>query len=77
MIGTSITGALSMLFKAQLRVPHGGIFVLPIPNAVTNLAPYVASIVIGTLVTAAALYFLKRPVAEVEKRPVETVAVAA
>jgi PTS system fructose-specific IIC component len=77
MIGSSITGALSMFFKAQLRVPHGGIFVLPIPNAVTNLAPYIASIVIGTLVTAAALYFLKRPVVEVEKRPVEAVPAAA
>jgi PTS system fructose-specific IIC component len=77
MIGSSITGALSMFFKAQLRVPHGGIFVLPIPNAVTNLAPYIASILIGTLVTAAALYFLKRPVMEIEKRPVETVPAAA
>ena len=61
----------------QLRVPHGGVFVLPIPNAVTNLAPYIASILIGTLVTAAALYFLKRPVVEVEKRPVEAVPAAA
>ncbi|MEJ2599580.1 MAG: PTS fructose-like transporter subunit IIB [Anaerolineales bacterium] len=77
MIGSAITGALSMLFKVELRVPLGGVFVLPIPNAVTNLLPYVASILIGTLVTAAALYFLKKPVIETEQRPAEAVAVAA
>ncbi|HEX3033048.1 MAG TPA: fructose-specific PTS transporter subunit EIIC, partial [Bacillota bacterium] len=31
--GSAITGALSMVFGATLRAPHGGIFVLPIPNA--------------------------------------------
>jgi len=36
--------------------------VLPIPNAVTNLGPYLLAIVIGTVVTAGALFFLKRPV---------------
>jgi PTS system fructose-specific IIC component len=62
MIGSAVTGALSMLFNAQLRVPHGGIFVLPIPNAVTNLGLYVVAIVVGTLVTTGALFLLKRPV---------------
>lgn len=66
MVGSAVTGALSMLFNATLRVPHGGVFVLPIPNAVTNLAPYVLAIAIGTVVTAGALFFLKRPIAELE-----------
>jgi len=35
-IGSAVTGALSMLFGAHLLVPHGGIFVLLIPNAVPN-----------------------------------------
>lgn len=64
MVGSAVTGALSMLFGAQLRVPHGGIFVLPIPNAVTNLAMYVVAILIGTVITAGMLYILKRPVME-------------
>ena len=64
MVGSAVTGALSMLFGAQLRVPHGGIFVLPIPNAVTNLALYVVAILIGTVVTAGVLYVLKKPVTE-------------
>ncbi|HEY0739394.1 MAG TPA: PTS fructose-like transporter subunit IIB [Herpetosiphonaceae bacterium] len=61
-LGSAVTGALSMLFSNQLRVPHGGIFVLAIPQAVTNLPMYVVAIVAGTLVTAAALYLLKRPI---------------
>ncbi len=52
-----------MFFGCQLRVPHGGVFVLPIPNVVTNLPQYLLAIVIGTLVTTAALFVLKRPIA--------------
>ncbi|MCB1824513.1 MAG: PTS fructose transporter subunit IIBC, partial [Candidatus Competibacteraceae bacterium] len=48
-------------FGCQLKVPHGGVFVLPIPNAVVNLGPYMIAILVGTLVTTAALFFLKRP----------------
>jgi fructose PTS system EIIBC or EIIC component len=62
--GSAVTGALSMLFGAQLRVPHGGIFVLPIPNAVVNLGLYVLAIAVGTLVTTGMLYLLKRPLTE-------------
>ncbi|HOW76767.1 MAG TPA: PTS fructose-like transporter subunit IIB [Candidatus Competibacteraceae bacterium] len=61
MIGAAVTGALSMVFGCELRVPHGGVFVLPIPNAVTNLGPYLIAIVVGTLITTGALFFLKRP----------------
>ncbi|HRD49586.1 MAG: PTS fructose-like transporter subunit IIB [Candidatus Competibacter sp.] len=63
MLGSAVAGAISMVFGCDLRVPHGGVFVLPIPNAVTNLGAYLAAIVIGTLMTTAALFFLKRPIA--------------
>ncbi|MEC0210067.1 fructose-specific PTS transporter subunit EIIC [Paenibacillus ehimensis] len=62
MIGSAVTGALSMLFGVTLRAPHGGIFVLPIPNAVSHLALYAAAIVAGTVVTAVVLNLLKKPV---------------
>lgn len=62
MVGSALTGALSMLFGATLRAPHGGIFVLPIPNAVGQLAMYALAIVAGTLVTAIMLNILKKPV---------------
>ena len=61
MLGSAVTGAIAMVAGCELRVPHGGAFVLPIPNAVTNLGPYLVAIVVGTLVTASALFFLKRP----------------
>ena len=61
MAGSAVAGAMSMVFGCELRVPHGGVFVLPIPNAVTQLGPYLIAIVAGTLVTTTALFFLKRP----------------
>jgi len=61
--GAALTGAISMAIGAELKVPHGGIFVLPIPNAVTQLGGYIVALVAGTVVTAVALRVLKKPVA--------------
>jgi fructose PTS system EIIBC or EIIC component len=58
--GSAIAGGLSMLFGCTLRAPHGGIFVLAIPNAVTQGGLYVVAIAAGTLVTAIVLTQLKR-----------------
>jgi len=58
-LGSSIAGAISMVCGVQLLVPHGGIFAVLIPGAVTNLLSYLAAIVTGTLATAAALFVLK------------------
>lgn len=63
MAGSAVAGMISMAVGAQLRVPHGGIFVLPIPNAVTNLGGYIVALIAGTIVTAALLRILKKPVA--------------
>lgn len=60
MVGSAVTGALSMMFDATLRAPHGGIFVLPIPNAVGNVGLYALAILIGTAVTAIMLSVLKK-----------------
>lgn len=62
MVGSAVTGALSMAFKSGLAVPHGGIFVLFIPHAVTNLGAYVVSILAGTVVTALMILLLKKDV---------------
>jgi PTS system fructose-specific IIC component len=64
MLGSAVAGALSMLFDVRLLVPHGGIFAMLIPGAVTNLLLYLAAIVAGTVVTAAAIFVLKRPTRE-------------
>lgn len=62
--GSAVAGAISMWFGCGLRAPHGGIFVLAIPNAVQSLGPYVLAIVAGTVVTTLALIALKRPIPE-------------
>lgn len=64
MAGSALAGALSMVFGCQLRVPHGGVFVLPIPNAVTNLPMYIVAIVAGTLLSMGLLVVLKKPLSE-------------
>jgi PTS system fructose-specific IIC component len=64
MFGSAVTGALSMWFGCELRAPHGGVFVLAIPNAVQPVGLYLVSIVAGTLATTLALVVLKRPLPE-------------
>lgn len=58
-IGASIAGALSMYFGVLLPAPHGGIFVIPV---VTHPIMYLASIIIGSVVTALILGYIKKPV---------------
>lgn len=76
MAGSAVAGALSMVFKCKLMVPHGGIFVLPIPNAVENLGGYILAIVAGTLVTTGMLFILKKPLAKKVQAFAQEVAVA-
>jgi PTS system fructose-specific IIC component len=55
MLGSAVTGALSMVSGVQLLVPHGGVFALLIPGAVTHLVPYFVAILAGTAVTTGVL----------------------
>ena len=57
-VGSAVAGALSMLFNASLRAPHGGIFVVPV---VTNPIMYLVAIVVGSIVGMALLAVLKKP----------------
>ncbi|CAM3903508.1 PTS system fructose-specific EIIBC component [Vibrio aerogenes CECT 7868] len=63
MVGGAITGALSMLFGAKLMAPHGGLFVLFIPNAISPVLMYLVAIAVGTAVTGFG-YALFKPRAE-------------
>ncbi|MBB3108184.1 PTS system fructose-specific IIC component [Paenibacillus phyllosphaerae] len=60
--GSAVTGALAMAFNTTLQAPHGGIFVLAIPNAVSHVGLYALAIAVGTVVTALMLKILKKPV---------------
>ncbi|WP_297842872.1 PTS fructose-like transporter subunit IIB [Pseudomonas sp.] len=65
--GGALTGALSMLFGCKLMAPHGGLFVLLIPNAINHALLYLLAIVAGSLVTGVSYALLKRPeVVEIE-----------
>jgi len=68
--GSAVAGAISMYFDCGLRAPHGGVFVLAIPNAVTNLGWYGVAIAAGTLVTTLVLLIVKRPITEPQAMPV-------
>lgn len=58
--GSALAGAISMAAGCELRVPHGGVFVLPIPNAVSNLGMYIVALLAGTALTAVLLGVLKK-----------------
>lgn len=62
-IGAAVTGGLSMMWGIALQAPHGGVFVLAIPNAVNHVLPYAAAIAAGTVATALALGVFKKPLA--------------
>jgi len=60
-VGGAVTGAISMAIGAKLMAPHGGLFVLLIPGAITPVLGYLVAIVAGTLLAGLAYAFLKRP----------------
>ncbi|WP_312395175.1 PTS fructose-like transporter subunit IIB [Stutzerimonas kunmingensis] len=60
-VGGALTGALSMAFGAKLLAPHGGLFVLLIPNAINHALLYLAAILAGSLLTGVIYAVIKRP----------------
>ncbi|MCE0814868.1 PTS fructose transporter subunit IIBC [Buttiauxella sp. S04-F03] len=64
-VGGAVTGAISMAVGAKLMAPHGGLFVLLIPGAITPVVGYLIAIIAGTLLAGLSYAFLKRPEAEV------------
>ena len=63
-VGSAVAGAVSMYFGCGLRAPHGGVFVLAVPNAVSHLGWYAVAIAAGAAVTTTALMIVKRPLRE-------------
>lgn len=59
-VGGALTGALSMYFGCKLMAPHGGLFVMLIPNAINHALLYLLAIVAGSLLTAVVYAVLKR-----------------
>ena len=60
-LGSALTGAISMALGCELRPPHGGFFVLLIPNAINHLLSYVIAIAAGTALATLLLGLFKKP----------------
>lgn len=60
-VGGATTGAISMAIGAKLMAPHGGLFVLLIPGAITPVIGYLMAIIIGTAIAGLSYAVLKRP----------------
>ena len=60
-IGSAVSGALSMAFNCTLMAPHGGIFVLPL---IGNWGWYVVALVVGSFVAMGIMAALKKNVWE-------------
>ena len=66
MAGGAVTGAMSMALHAASRAPHGGVFVF---FAMDNFAWFVASILVGAVISCAGIVVLKQMAAN--KKAVE------
>jgi fructose PTS system EIIBC or EIIC component len=68
MAGSAAAGAISMAVDAQLRAPHGGVFVI---GLIDNLPGFLLALVVGTVATALLVVALKSsrraPAREVER----------
>lgn len=63
-VGSAVTGALTMAFDCTLRAPHGGIFVVP---TIGNPLMYLVSILVGAVIGCVVLSILKKPLKKGEK----------
>jgi fructose PTS system EIIBC or EIIC component len=57
--GSAIAGALTMFFGIGLPAPHGGLFVFPVVEG--NPFLYLLAVLIGSVITALMVGFLKKP----------------
>ena len=63
-VGSAVTGALTMAFDCTLRAPHGGIFVVP---TIGNPLMYLVSILVGAVIGCIVLSILKKPLKKGEE----------
>ena len=57
-IGSAITGAITMFFDCTLMAPHGGIFVVP---TIGNPLGYLIAIAVGSIIGAVVLGLIRKP----------------
>lgn len=62
MVGSAITGALTMMFKVTNPAPHGGIFVFPL---IGHWYLFLVAILVGAVVAGLIVTALKKPITQV------------
>ena len=68
--GSAVAGAISLGAGVSTVVPHGGIFVLFVPNATEKPLVWLLALLAGTAITTAVLFFTKRPIEQPARAPV-------
>ena len=61
-LGSATAAGISMAAGCTSMAPHGGIWVMLIPNVMNNLPMYLLALVAGTIVTAVSVGVLKKPI---------------
>lgn len=69
-VGSAVSGALSMAFNCTLMAPHGGIFVVPL---IGNPWGYLLALAIGSIVSAGILAGLKRMYGKIRQKKGEKI----
>ena len=64
-VGSAVTGALSMIFNCTLMAPHGGIFVVA---TIGHPLLYLLAIAVGTVVSTMIMAKLKKNLPEYDKK---------
>ena len=73
MLGSATAAGISMAVGVTSMAPHGGIWVMLIPNVINHLGMYLLAILAGTVVTALALGILKKNVTATENEVSEKI----
>ena len=64
MAGSAVAGAISLGAGVTSLAPHGGIWVMFVPNVIGNLGMYLVAIAAGTIVTATCVGLFKKNITE-------------
>lgn len=59
-LGCMIASSLSMYFNCGLSLPHGGVFAMLIPGAVSHLVLYIVALIIGIILSTLVIILLKK-----------------
>ena len=63
-VGSCLAGAIAMITNLQIMAPHGGLFILPIPGAVSSLVSFAFALIAGTVASALLIGYWKKPITQ-------------